>query len=219
MLQEKREKQQHRIFFRDEIRAEKREDQELPDLIGHAIVADTEAEGWGWTEEISREAIEKALEQKDLDVVTLWNHNRDEPIGRYPETLELKADDVGLLTTTRPVDCRAARDLVARIAGKVVRGMSFGFYLIREELVNKKGRDLPHFIIKEIELFDVSFVTFPFYQSTDAGIAGRSVTKQDFEERLSRHSLKVKDIERDTLERQIARHKTFLNSYPLWSRF
>lgn len=166
----------HRLFYRPDI--EVRADEQssgLPILRGHAIVANTISDAAGvWTEEVSPEAITKAL-ARNSEVVALWNHRDDFPLQRTPK-LKMQQDEKGLLVEFQPSDTSYARDLIANIESGVVKAMSFGFYLLEESRqVNPEGID--HYIIEDFELFDVSPVTYPFYKETDIDIKKSDIYK------------------------------------------
>lgn len=162
----------HRMFFDGAVRAcfeeEKRQEQGenyLPVIEGHAIVANVRGITPYFTEEIDRAGITKALQDPNLDVASLWNHDTSKPLGRNPDSLELKEDEIGLFTRTKPTNTSYARDLIENIKAGVVRQMSFGFWPVAEQLDDSGV--VPHFIVKEFRLFDISPVTFPFYKQTD----------------------------------------------------
>jgi len=223
------ERLKHRVFFNTEIRAaaEPEEEGQLPKLAGHAIVADTKAEGWGWTEEVDREAITKALKRKPK-VASLWNHKTDFPLGKtanaLPEDhdkktglLKLKQDDLGLNTETIPSLTSYARDLVENVRSGVVSQMSFGFYILDEEMIkSKKDDELPHFIIRDFDLFDVSFVTFPFYKETDAELKKRfSNSEERLRTRLEAHGAKIENTPAALRAAQIRENYLYINGLHL----
>ena len=176
----------HRMYFEEEVRAAG-DPSPLPPIEGHAIVTNVRAGNSLFTEEVADEAVHLALADKELDVVSLWNHDMSQPLGRTPDTLELSQDSKGLFTRTMPSDTTYARDLVKNIQAGIVKQMSFGFYIIREDLIQNKAQP-PHFIIREIKLFDVSPVTFPFYKQTDLWIAQRA---QHLAQRMERHGIRM----------------------------
>ena len=188
----------HKIHFRDAVCLENCTTQQRSDsgaaidgatdiITGHAVVTNSVAQGWGWTEEVATEAITKVMESDLSKVRALFHHKTEYPIARYPDTLELKQDDKGLAVRITPIDTSYSRDLIEAIRVGVVDKMSFGFYILDEKIVEEKGK-VPHFIIKEIELLEVSPVTYPFYGDTDVGIENQTKAARDFlDQRLSAH--------------------------------
>lgn len=177
----------------------------LATLTGHAIVANQKADGLFFTEEVDKGAITGALEKKGLAVKALWNHNSGKPLAQYPDTLQLEQDSKGLLTRISPVDTQYARDLVSMVRAGVVDKMSFGFYILDEERQEPEDQEVPHFVIKEIELLEVSPVTFPFYSGTDLGVE-KSIEQQEkfFRQRLAAHGAVIDTYRQDCIRVQRA---------------
>jgi hypothetical protein len=68
-------------------------------------------------------------------------------------------------------------DLIANLSNGNIRGMSFGFQVVKDEWSEAEERDaageaytVEERDIKEIKLIEVSSVTFPAYEETDAGL-------------------------------------------------
>jgi phage head maturation protease len=72
------------------------------------------------------------------------------------------------MTTTTPPDVTYARDLLVSIERGDVSGMSFGFRVTKQEW-DESGDILKRKIL-EVELFDVSPVTYPAYPQTDVAL-------------------------------------------------
>lgn len=138
---------------------------------GHAAVFNQMTEIAGlWREQIAPGTFKKTLKD-GADVRFLWNHNPETVMARTKSgNLKLAEDKAGL-------DTRADLDSsdwdVQRILPKLKRGdvtqMSFAFRAITSEW-NEEPEDkgLPIRTIKEVQLFDVSPVTYPAYEGTDA---------------------------------------------------
>ena len=113
---------------------------------------------------------------KEADVRALWNHDTNFVLGRNKaETLALKEDDKGLLYEALTPDTQWARDLAVSIDRGDVTQSSFGFRTIRDEW--HQVDDVNTRRILEVELFDVSPVTFPAYPQTD--VAVRSLLRHE----------------------------------------
>jgi hypothetical protein len=63
--------------------------------------------------------------------------------------------------------------LVPKLRSGNVSQMSFGFSVLREDF-REHDRATPLRILREVELFDVSPVTYPAYPGTDGGLAMRT---------------------------------------------
>jgi len=96
-------------------------------------------------------AFRKTIQEND-NIVSLFNHNINEPIGK-PELFE---DERGLFTKIRLVKGVQRADEVLRLVkAGVIKKMSIGYETIKSEMVG----DIRH--LKEIKLYDVSPVVFP----------------------------------------------------------
>lgn len=120
-------------------------------------------------EEIDRDAFNNTL---DKDIRALINHDTSKVLGRTKaKTLELKADEKGLYGKIKinPNDTEAV-NLYERVKRGDVDQCSFGFF-IKDEDVENRSDGTTKFVIKDIDLFEVSAVTFPAYENT--GISAR----------------------------------------------
>lgn len=104
-------------------------------------------------------AFEKTLkkwrERKDFPPV-LWQHQMDEPIGPFTE---MKEDERGLFVKGRLLieDDPLAKRALAHMKAGSVKGMSIGYMVVDAEY--HKQDDI--YYLKEIDLWEVSIVTFP----------------------------------------------------------
>jgi HK97 family phage prohead protease len=157
-------------------------------IIGYAAVFNTYSEPLGSFREIIRPgAFRNALE---ADVRALWNHDPNYVLGRTKNgTLTLAEDEKGLAVEIRPPDTQWARDVMESIRRGDVDQMSFSFRSVRERwLTDRDGQQVRELL--EVELFDVSPVTFPAYQETTvqvrALLAGAGVDLAQLAGALSR---------------------------------
>lgn len=106
----------------------------------------------------------------------LWQHDTREPIGVWEEMSE---DDHGLRGTGRLLidDDPLAKRAHAHLKAKSVSGLSIGFSIVDSEY---KGDTR---LIKEVELWETSIVTFPMNRSAriDSVKESRVITKRDTE--------------------------------------
>lgn len=168
---------ERRFFQTAELRAI-REDGKPTRLRGHAAVFDQLSEDLGgFREVIRRGAFRRAIAEDDIRA--LWNHDSRIVLGRNKSrTLSLEEDDVGLAIDILPPDTQMGRDALISIDRGDVSQMSFGF-MIRDWAKDQKwGKDASGALVRElleVELFDVSPVTYPAYPQTD--IAVRSLER------------------------------------------
>lgn len=96
-----------------------------------------------------------AWREKNTLPAMLWQHRVDEPIGIYTE---MKEDDVGLFVKGRLLidDDPLAKRAHAHMKAGSLTGLSIGFVLKDWEYDRNKDA----FLLKEIELWEVSPVTF-----------------------------------------------------------
>ena len=127
---------------------------------GYAAVFDQPAHG----EVIKPGAFTKTLND-GADVRALWNHDQNIVLGRTKSgTLELEQDDHGLRYTIHPPDW--ARDIVETIKRGDVDQSSFGFEPVNvTPSETEDGGTINE--VREAKLFDVSPVTFPWYEGTE----------------------------------------------------
>lgn len=86
----------------------------------------------------------------------LWQHNMSEPIGVYTE---MREDDIGLYVKGRLLidDDALAKRAHAHMKAGSLSGLSIGYVLNDWEY----DRDKEAWLLKELELWEVSLVTFP----------------------------------------------------------
>jgi hypothetical protein len=72
-----------------------------------------------------------------------------------------------------PPDTQIARDLKTSIFRGDINQMSFGFEILAEERIKGNGGEPDLFVLREVKLWDVSPVTFPFYAQTDVSVHSR----------------------------------------------
>lgn len=142
-------------------------------VAGYATTFDTRydigggPENGGWTESIRQGAFTKSLREKD-DVRFLLNHE-GLPLARTKSgTMTLAQDDLGLRVEVPSLDPSnpAAAELLSALQRGDVDQMSFAFRVTRQEWDD----DYTQRSITEVELFDVSAVTYPANEATIIGL-------------------------------------------------
>ena len=114
----------------------------------------------------------KALGAAGRSVKMLWQHDPAQPIGVWDEVCE---DGKGLFVKGRLLDSVArAREAAELIAAGAIDGLSIGYRTVRATK-NDKGRRL----LKELELWEVSLVTFPMLPSARVAAKGDAVPGDD----------------------------------------
>ena len=132
-----------------------------------------------FTERIAPDAFgivsERRGRKKPLETRALWNHDANFPLARYPGTLRMTVDEVGLRYEFPVPDTTYGRDLANNIEAGIVRGSSFSFQVAPggESWSVEDGRSI-RTVTKIDTLLDVGPVTFPAYPDADVTVAQRS---------------------------------------------
>lgn len=145
-------------------------------IVGYAAKFNSRSvELWGFVEEIAPGAFDRALRESH-DVRALVDHDPSKILGRSKAgTLRLSIDDTGLVSEIDPPDTQASRDIQVSLDRGDVTGMSFGFRVISDEW--RTDGKMPLRTIKDLELFDVSVVTYPAYPATEVSLRAQEQAK------------------------------------------
>ena len=168
---------------------------EDPKIVGTAIVfydgtPGTEFELWDdrglyeggqrMVERIDAKAVTQATMRDD--VRALFNHEPSLLLGRSnktTKTLRMSKDSDGLHDTIEPGDTQAGRDTMEHIRRGDVSGSSFAFTIAAKgQKFEDDGDTVVRTITKLQQLFDVGPVTYPAYESTEAGVRASSDMKE-----------------------------------------
>lgn len=145
-------------------------------LQGYALTFDSLSEDLGYFREIIKKG---ALDDCKMDNVVLnINHDMNKPLARNNKyngigALTLTVDEKGLFFDAIPTDTSYSRDLISNMRAGIIDKCSFAFTLDWKDNEvqtwdwddNGRGYDL-RTIYKIKEIFDVSIVTNPAYEST-----------------------------------------------------
>jgi HK97 family phage prohead protease len=126
----------------------------------------------GFRERILPQAVNRSLK---ADVRALVDHDSAKVLGRTTAgTLTLRKDKHGLSTLIEPdLEISYARDIVRSIARREVTGMSFAFFVLEDDWHKEDGGIVRDVI--DMEISEISVVTFPAYLDTDVAVATRSM--------------------------------------------
>jgi HK97 family phage prohead protease len=148
---------------------------------GHAAVFDewTEIPSYfgSFMERIQRGAFRKVL-SAGADVRFLINHD-GLPLARTASgTMKLKEDARGLLVDAELAPTTLAQDLSVLVQRGDISQMSFGFRVGKHEIEEDSEEGIVKRTITEFsDLYDVSPVTFPAYEGTDAGMRAAALSE------------------------------------------
>lgn len=153
------------------VREMRASDGDTPQISGYAAVFNELSENLGgFYERIERGAFAKTIDSSD--VRALWNHDSNYPLGRTRAgTLALSEDETGLAFKIDPPDTSYARDLIVSMRRGDIDQMSFGFLTVRDRWEQIGGQVIRTLL--EVELFDVSPVTYPAYPTTSAAVRSK----------------------------------------------
>lgn len=172
-------KNQVRSIGKLQTRADNNETDEMK-IEGYFVVFNSETKLFeNYYEEIS----DKAFKDIDLsDIRALADHDTAKVLGRTKsQTLSLSVDEKGLFgeITINKNDSEAV-NLYERVKRGDIDQCSFGFNIL-DETMDTRADGSTKWTITEIELFEVSVVTFPAY--ADTAVEARSEQMKQLEKR------------------------------------
>lgn len=198
-----------------EIRAENN-DKNGDHVVGRPIVYDSKTD-LGWFDEIIEAG---ALEKSNLkDVRFLVNHNTQMiPLARSRNNnenstmqLEVDKDGMGIRVNLDTENNSEARNLYSAIKRGDITGMSFMFTIDEERWENLESDHPTRHILKIGQVFEVSAVTFPAYESTEISARDKEALESAKAtlESVRRHSLESENARILELEKAKLRNKFF----------
>ena len=133
-------------------------------------------------EVIAPGAFARAISENN-DIRALFNHNWDNVLGRTKNgTLHLEEDDRGLKFEVELPNTTIARDLVESMKRGDINQCSFGFIPTKEEWDYNVEPALR--TIQEVELFEISVVSIPAYDDTEASLVRSKEIDEETEQRI-----------------------------------
>jgi HK97 family phage prohead protease len=185
---------------------------------GYAAVFDGEFHHpAGFVESIKRGAFSRALAEKQ-DVRALINHDANMILGRTKNgTVRLRQDSKGLWFSVDLPNTQVARDLHASISRGDIDQCSFSFKPLKETWGDRKQADGSYVatrLVEDLDLFDVSAVTYPAYATTSVQANSvevpaevRQLVEQHNSTPEKRDTSNPLDAERESLRRRIRLHR------------
>jgi hypothetical protein len=114
----------------------------------------------------------KAMAKAGRRVKMLWQHDPAQPIGIWDE---VKEDANGLWVKGRLLpDVAKGREAVALLEAGAIDGLSIGYRTVKAERDGKGQR-----LLSELELWEVSLVTFPMLPEARVAAKGDSLEADD----------------------------------------
>lgn len=175
-------KKEKRVFNLTQLNTRSEDEEQATSIEGYAAVFNSQTRiGEFFDEIIEPGAFARSLSENG-DVRALFNHNWDNVLGRTKSgTLALKEDNKGLNFKVDLPNTSVARDLAESMARGDINQCSFGFFVTEEAWDYSVEPALR--TIKEVELFEISVVSIPAYDDTEASLVrdkdlGKSVEKR-----------------------------------------
>lgn len=146
-------------------------------IVGYALKFDKPSEDLGFIEYIDR----SALDGVDMDnVVGLLNHDPNYVLSRSGKNMELEVDEFGLRFKIEPTNTSYTKNLIENMRMGLIDKCSFAFQIdYDDDSADSWERNDDGVIIRTIHkihrLFDVSVVTTPAYEDTEALLSTRSL--------------------------------------------
>lgn len=142
---------------------------------------------------IERGAYSKTLET-GRRVKMLWQHDPDSPIGVWDEA---KEDETGLFVRGRILtDVQKGREAISLIEAGAVDGMSIGYRTVKADRRSDGVRSL-----KELDLWEVSLVTFPMQESARIDtIKAAEMSRREMEALLTQDAGLSRAVARSLIE-------------------
>ena len=139
-------------------------------VAGYASVFNEETVIAGFFREVIKPgAFKRAIKEKQ-DVYALKNHDQNLILARTTNgSLLMQEDKTGLWVEFDPPDTQTGRDMVEEIRTGLVDEMSFAFIAVEEKWIEKKDELTLREVI-DVDLFDVSPVTYAQYKGTSVGL-------------------------------------------------
>ena len=191
-------KNQVRSLGKLQTRADNNETDEIK-IEGYFVVFNSETELF---ENCYEEISDKAFKDIDLsDIRALADHDTAKVLGRTKsQTLKLSVDEKGLYgeITINKNDSEAV-NLYERVKRGDIDQCSFGFNIL-DETMDTRADGSTKWTITEIELFEVSVVTFPAY--ADTAVEARSA-----------HIEQMKQLEKRNLQTRKAKLKERIKTW------
>lgn len=160
---------------------------------GYFILFEDETELYdGIFERVDSGALDSTL---DNDIRCLFNHDTAKVLGRTTSnTLKLMKDEKGLYGEVLiNQNDNEALNVYERVKRGDINQCSFGFNILKEEQRYDEKNDSLHITLKEVDLHEVSIVTFPAYPNT--AVSARTKQLEEHKE------LRLKKRKAEMLER------------------
>lgn len=124
----------------------------------------------------------------------LWQHDPSQPIGVWDE---VKEDDTGLFVRGRILETvEKGREVKSLIEAGAIDGMSIGYRTIKVDRATDGAR-----LLKEVDLWEVSMVTFPMLESAKIdAIKAAEMSRREMEALLTQDAGLSRSVARSLMD-------------------
>ena len=183
---------------------ELRADENEKKLRGYAAVFDKLSENLGgFREKIAKGAFAKTIEKA---VVRLLINHEGLPLARTKShTLALAEDDEGLrFEADLDLSDPDVQRIIPKLRRKDLNQMSFGFYTVSDKWEHPAGKNTKESIrtLLEIDLYDISLVTYPAYPQTSVSVRSAQEIYDSYLASLRAQDEAIRTEQRQALEAQ-----------------
>lgn len=177
-------KKETRAFNISKLNTRSENEEQNTSIEGYAAVFNSKTRiGSYFDEVIEPGAFSRSLSENG-DIRALFNHDWNNVLGRTKSgTLILKEDEKGLNFNVELPNTSVARDLSESMARGDINQCSFGFFVTDEEWDYSVEPALR--TIKEVELFEISVVSIPAYEDTEASLVRNKDLGKEVEARMA----------------------------------
>ena len=145
-------------------------------LVGHAAVFGSKSEDLGGFHEIILPGAFTRSLSEGRDIYALADHDSSKRLARTKnDTLRVHEDSHGLRVEIDLPDTQIGKQIAEEVRTGLLDAMSFGFSVNKDSWKDDADGTLRELI--DVDLFEVSVVSFPAYQATAIGTAQRSLER------------------------------------------
>lgn len=171
-------------------------------ITGMALRFNKPSEDLGFIETLD----ERCLDGTDMNnVVALVNHDSNQVLGRTGKNLRLNVTEEGLSFEIDPVDTSYTRDLMKNMRAGLINKCSFAFSIANDgdKWYKRADGKYERTVTKIERLYDVSVVTSPAYEDTEAMLSERSKESYKREKATETPEQRERREEIEKLEREM----------------
>lgn len=182
-------KKETRAFDISKFNTRSENEEQNTSIEGYAAVFNSKTRIGDWFDEVIEPGAFSRSLSENGDIRALFNHDWNNVLGRTKSgTLTLKEDEKGLNFNVELPNTSVARDLSESMARGDINQCSFGFFVTGEEWDYSVDPALR--TIKEVELYEISVVSIPAYDDTEASL----VRDKDFGKEIEARAALIKKI-------------------------